>query len=385
MRRPASTALDLTAPRPASRWALHWGLLWALLGTSALSAAPLDDLLRCHVEARGGLQRIRAIETLVYSEGLYEEGDYKGSGNAFMAFARPYLRAVGDPDGGGSFREGYDGSAWEWYADPGVVVRTVGHAAGAIRRGADFEGVLIEPQEKGVTVRLGEEIAIDGRPAIHLTVIYPDDFSTELYLDRESCLIVAQRKTAPIHAFGEAVTSETRIGDYRPVAGVLFAHRFVDTEIATGRPLSSMQWRRIEANRNLPASWFAPPDFERAPIQKLTEHLYFQRNDPVAVAWTYREFRRFHPEIETASAVEFAGYQMLKMGNVVSALELLERNADDHPQRADAAFGLGRAYETAGDVGQAQSAYRRALDLDPEHRRARRALDALAEAGEPVR
>jgi tetratricopeptide (TPR) repeat protein len=174
------------------------------------------------------------------------------------------------------------------------------------------------------------------------------------------------------------VTSETRIGDYRPVAGVLFAHHYQETEIASGEPLSSMQWGRIEANRDLPTSWFAPPEFERTPIQKFTQDLYDQRTDPASVLWTYHEFRRFHPVIETAPAVEFAGYQMLKMENLGTAVELLEQNAADHPQRADAAFGLGRAYETTGDVSRARAEYERALILDPEHRRAKRHLAELS-------
>jgi hypothetical protein len=143
----------------------------------------------------------------------------------------------------GGYMEGYDGAAWEWLGDLGIVVRTVGHAAGATRRGADFEGRLVDWREKGSTVTLhsGESVEFDGRPTDWITVTTRDDFARDYFIDRESHLIVAERRTAPFHAFGEQVVSETRIGDYRPVAGVLFAHRYVATEIGTGRELSSMQ------------------------------------------------------------------------------------------------------------------------------------------------
>lgn len=349
--------------------------------SSAADDAPgtLDELVQCHLEARGGLDRIRAIRTLVFSEGQYREADYVGSGKAFMAFQRPYLRAVGDPDGGGTFREGYDGASWEWYGEPGVVLRTVGDAAGAIRRGAQFDGPLVDSAAKGITLRLGEAIEIAGRWSAQVTATYPDGFSTELFLDRESCLVVARRQRAPIHAFGAAVTSESRWQDYRPVAGVLFAHAYVETEIATGKELSSMRWGKIEANRELPASWFSPPEFERSPLQRFVEQLYYERTDPRAVMWTYHEFRRFHPEVDTASAVEFAGYQILKMGQVETAIELLQQQAADYPDRADSAFGLGRAYEAASDDAHARAEYERALALDPEHARAQRSLAGLGQ------
>ena len=95
----------------------------------ATAQAPsVDDIIARHLVARGGTARLRAIETLVFSGGLYKEPGYKGSGNAFMAFRRPYLMVVGNPENPGGFMEGWDGSAWEWFADPGIVFRTVGAA-----------------------------------------------------------------------------------------------------------------------------------------------------------------------------------------------------------------------------------------------------------------
>lgn len=71
------------------------------------------------------------------------------------------------------------------------------------------------------------------------------------------------------------------------------------------------------------------------------------------------------------------GYQMLKMGDVVAAVELLEANAKDYPLAAGAAFGLGRAYKTAGDKSRAREEFQRALKLDPTHKRAADALKSL--------
>ena len=71
------------------------------------------------------------------------------------------------------------------------------------------------------------------------------------------------------------------------------------------------------------------------------------------------------------------GYQMLKMGDVASPVELLKANAAAYPQSASAAFGLGRAYKEAGDRLKAREEFKRALKLDPNHKRAADALKSL--------
>jgi hypothetical protein len=357
--------------------------LLALLAAPAAGQESLsvDEVLARHAAARGGYERIKAIETVVYSRGLYQEGDYTGSGDAMMAVSRPYHRVVGNPEDRGAFMggymEGYDGAAWEWFGDPGIVVRTVGAAAGAMRRGADVEGPLIDHREKGSTIELGEPADIGGRPAHRLIVTLRDGFRREYFVDQETFLVTAERRVAPFHAFGDPITSETRIGDYRPVGGVLFAHSYVQTEIATGNEMNRMQWGKIEIDRELPMWWFSPPRFERTEFQSLLEKLFGERADEQAVMWSYHDFRRAHPDFDTRAGIELVGYQILKMGDVESAVALLEANAEAYPSSSTSAFGLGRAYDTAGDGARARAEYERALRLDPENGRARKALEAL--------
>jgi hypothetical protein len=353
-------------------------LVVAALGLAPAERPNVEEIVDRHLAARGGRERIKAIRTLVYSGGQYREPGYVGSGDAFMAFARPFHRVIGDPeDPQGAFREGYDGSAWEWYADPGVVVRTVGAAAGAARRGADLEGPFVDWRAKGVAIELGPDTDIGGRPAYQLVTTLRDGFRRAYFIDQESFLITADRYSAPVHAFGAAVATESRFSDYRPVAGVLFAFRATEVEIATGKELNSMTWGAIAANRELPQRWWSPPAYERTPLQELLENLYFERADLEAVRWTYAEFRRADPGLDTAGGVAFIGYQMLKMGDHATAVVLLEANAADHPRSAAAAFGLGRAYQTAGEKVKARAEFERALRLDPAHRRAAEALQSL--------
>ena len=342
-----------------------------LLG--ALPSLTADEIMTRHLAARGGNTRLEAIESVVYSRGKYREGAYE-SEKAFMAMARPYFKIVSNPDAPADFREGYDGSAWEWYADPGVVLRTTGAAHAALRHNLWPEGPFLDYAAKGTTIENLGTTSIDGGDAYRLRVTLQDGFVREYFIDAKTWLVVAERFAAPIHAYGQNVKTETRVGDYREADGVLFAHSYRETEIGTGRELSSMNWGSIEVNRKLPRSWFAPPQFERTPLQVFLEQLFNVRSDPVAIRWMYHEFHRAYPGVDTRDGVEFIGFQMGKMGDHAGAVTLLELNAKTFPRAASAAFALGRAHRDAGDRAKAKREFERALTLDPAHKRAKQEM-----------
>jgi tetratricopeptide (TPR) repeat protein len=352
--------------------------LWSLT-LAAGAAAPLpsaDEIVAKYVEARGGPDRLAAIQSVIY-RGTYHEGDYENP-NAAMALMRPYYKLVGDPEKPNpDFAEGYDGSAWEYYGDPGIVVRTVGAASAAARHGLWVDGTLVDYRAKGSAIDVLGVEPIAGRDACRLRVTMRDGFQEEEFLDAKSFLQVASRKVAPIHAFGEQVSSETRFQDYRAVEGVLFPFRSEEVEIGTGRVLNSMQWREIVVNRPLDAAVFSPPVLNRTPVQTLMDQLFQERDDVEAVRWTYADFRRARPEADTDEAMEAVGYQMLKMGAGPSAVLVLSENVRAYPKSTDAAFGLGRAYATTGENAKARAEFERALTLDPKNERAKKALAAL--------
>jgi len=133
----------------------------------------------------------------------------------------------------------------------------------------------------------------------------------------------------------------------------------------------------IEVNSKLDPVAFLPPEIKRTPLQALLERLFAERTDRQAVLWSYRDFRRANTEVDTGFAIEAIGYQILKMGEAETAIALLEENARAYPKSSDARFGLGRAYNAAGDKVKAKAAFEAALALDPANRRAAAALKTL--------
>lgn len=210
-----------------------------------------------------------------------------------------------------------------------------------------------------------------------------DGYEEDELLDARTHLIVASRKAAKIHAFGAEVPTETRYSDFRAVNGVRFAFLAQKVDIATGKVLNTFRTVSIEVNPALDPAVFSPPDFKRTTLQALLERLFAERTDKEAMLWSYRDFRRAHPDVDTDFVMGAIGYQILKMGEAESAIALLEENARAYPKSSDAKLGLGRAYNTAGDKVKTKAAFEAAVAMDPANKRAAAALKILEDPPEP--
>lgn len=352
------------------------GLAADLAGFAQNAPLSVDQIVERHILALGGREKIDAVHSVVQHL-EYREGTFVIP-NAFIARMRPYYKTIGDPkDKTVDINEGYDGSAWEYYADPGVVIRTVGAAAAAARHGIEIIDSLVDYQEHGTQVEMSGAEVFGGKAAYRLHVTLADGFAKDLFIDQQSFLIIGDRRSAPIHAFGESVASENRIGDYRRVAGVLFPYSIQEVEIATGKELNANTVQSLDVNKTMDPDFFGPPQYERTPLQQMLEQLYMERTDPVCVMWTYRGFRSANPNVDTRAGVEFIGYQMVKMSAFDGAIKLLAANSADYPKSASAQFGLARAYKASGDPGQARVHFQKALEIDPTFKKASDGLNAL--------
>ena len=86
-----------------------------------------------------------------------------------------------------------------------------------------------------------------------------DGWAKDYYLDTKSYLIVALRKAMPLHATGPDIESLTMYEDYKPVAGVLYPHSFVERNTRTGDIMNTLHWKQIEANVEIDDRQFNPP------------------------------------------------------------------------------------------------------------------------------
>ena len=354
---------------------------------NAQQALKAEEIVQQYVKARGGMQKIMAIRTLIL-RGEGGDGDGPMHPGRVMTRSRPYYLLVGDPAKRTTtdYAEGNDGSHWEFYRDPGLVIRTTGAPANAIRHTAYFDDALVmSAREPGWTVKLMGKEMVARHETFRLHVTYPDGFETDFFIDPQTWLVVANRMAAPVHAFGEAIKSEGRWLGWREVNGVLFPTEIQEVEIATNKILGRSRWTSIEANVELPPGTFSPPALPETSLTRMLNAVYAARVVPTDALGWYTDFRNdpANAGVDTQPGMAAVGYQILKTGAVESAIVLLEVNAKDNPKSAQAHFGLGRAYRTAGRETEAVAMFRKALAIDSTYKRASDALNQPPKGAKP--
>src|SRR5215204_58824 len=357
------------AMRLLSRLATVTSLLLApvmLLAQSVSAPASItaQEIVQRYIAARGGVEKLRAIRTLVF------RGPPRPNGRPGRRIlrARPFYLNVG--------AEGNDGSPWEAYDESGLQPRVTDAPGAALRHTAYFDEPLVMTLEPGWGVELTGSERIGERDTWRLRVAYPDGFVNESFVDKASWLLIARRFTAPVHAFGASVTSQAILGDYRPVNGVLFPFSLREVDLATGEAMDVFAWQSIEANVPLDYAVFSPPVRAATPLSRLVNAIFASRHVTADALGWYHDFQRDRTTatIDIQAAIESVGYECLKNGAVSTGTALLEENLRAHPTSARAHFGVGRAYRAAGREADALTEFREALRLDPTLDAARQAM-----------
>jgi len=345
------------------------GIRPALAQTPPRTAAPptAQEIVQRYVAARGGPEKLRAIRTLAF------KGPPRPNGRPGRQIlrARPFYFSIGG--------EGNDGSPWEAYDEFGLRPRVTDAPGAALRHTAYFDDPLVMALEPGWHVELTGAERIADSDTWRLRVTYPDGFVNESFVDKETWLLVGRRITAPVHAFGASVTSETIIGDYRPVAGVLFPFSLREVDLATGEQMDAFTWQTIEANVPLDLAVFSPPPPPATPVSRLVNAIFASRHVTADALGWYNDFLRdpATANVDIQGAIESVGYECLKNGAIATGMALLEDNLRRHPTSARAYFGVGRAYRAAGREADALRSFREAVRIDPALQAAR---DAIASA-----
>jgi photosystem II stability/assembly factor-like uncharacterized protein len=207
-------------------------------------AATVDEIIARHLEARGGLTKLRAIQSLRLT-GKARFGEdagremawgvlYKRPGRVRSEVTLQGLTAVEAHDG----REGWSMRPFGGRRDP---VRSSADDAKQLAQEADLDGPLADWQQKGHRVEyLGTE-DVDGSLTHKLRVFRKDGDVDYFYLDTDSMLTIRIMHVARLRGI-ERVT-ESDLGNYEQVAGV-----WIPFSTESG-PKGSPRVSRIEVER----------------------------------------------------------------------------------------------------------------------------------------
>ena len=221
-------------------------------------AQTADELIAKNIEARGGLEKIKAIKTIRFT------GKIKGFGGRVMTTgaekARPDFVRITATVQGMTAIQAYDGTTG-WQVEPFGGKKDPELMGEDSMRDllldSDFDGPLVDYKEKGSTVEyLGHDV-VDGDDALRLKVTLKNGDIIYDYLDHDTFIEI--RREIQQFIRGSVRERMESLGSYKPVAGVMFPFA-----IATGsRNVPDAQttvMEKIEANVNIDPADFALPE-----------------------------------------------------------------------------------------------------------------------------
>lgn len=198
----------------------------AALGANSAAGQTLDEILTKNYAARGGLDKIKAVQTITMT-GYLEFGG--GMQAPFVVRAkRPSMTSMEFNIQGMMAKQVYDGkNGWELMPfegkkDPAPME---GEDLKNAEDESDIDGPLVDYQRKGVQIELVGKDVVNGAPAYKLKIARKNGDIEYDYVDASSFLEIQAVSTRVIQ--GAPHELATAMSDYRPIQGVYFPFKQV--------------------------------------------------------------------------------------------------------------------------------------------------------------
>jgi hypothetical protein len=233
-----------------------------LAGVAAAESTELAALVARNTAVRGGAAAIESVS--VYEADIrIVEPTFEVDGR-YIATRDGRMRIDVLADGEHVFTEalGRD-RAWSWNPEGGVTTASAQGRA-ALRHGIEFPFKLFglhEMADRGHRLESAGQERIGGVDYDVLRLRLDDGFETLYYLNPDTGLIERERQRRAMHVDvdPEPVWIETEFSDWRTAGGVLYPHRMVEREVATGKVLSTTTTLAIRLNSSPPDARFEAP------------------------------------------------------------------------------------------------------------------------------
>ena len=228
------------------------------LGPARVAAQTADEIVAKALEARGGLARIKAVQTERISGTISFGTEAKGP--FVVELARPGKMHMEMTLPAGKIVRVYDGHGHGWVINPFDENKGVQAMAAEeiqnIGEESDFDGPFVDYRQKGNTVEYTGKEDADGRPAYRLKLTMKNGTVRNYLVDASNYLLIKWEGTRKQD--DKDIPIESTFKDYRDVNGMKFAFE-IDSGAPGGPVMQKIIVDKIEIDPKLDGSRFMKP------------------------------------------------------------------------------------------------------------------------------
>lgn len=196
-------------------------ILVLLVTASCLSAQTVDEIIAKNVQARGGAEKLKGVQSIKSTATMSMGPGMELPGTVIQK--RPALARLEFTAQGLTAVQAYDGkNAWQIMPFMGKKDPELMSAdeAKETEEMADVDGPLVDYKSKGHQVELLGKEKIEGTDAYKLKLTLKNGDVQTVYIDADSFLEIKEVTKRSIR--GTETEVESSIGDYKEVNGIMF-------------------------------------------------------------------------------------------------------------------------------------------------------------------
>ncbi len=222
-----------------------------------VQAQTADELVNKNIQAKGGIDKIKAIKSIRITGKLIGGGGFTAA--TLQENERPNLVRETFSLQGMTAITAYDGTTgWQiqpfgGHKDPELMGED---DLKDLLLDADFDGPLVDYKEKGNTVEFMGHDVVDGDDALRLKVTLKNGDIIYYFLDPDTYLEI--RKEVQEFIRGSVRESVIEMGSYKPVAGVMYPYSISQGSKANPSAQTTTV-EKIEVNVPIDKADFAVP------------------------------------------------------------------------------------------------------------------------------
>ena len=209
--------------------------------SSSASAQTVDEIIAKNLAAKGGVEKIKAVQSLRTTGTMSGMGPQTAS--LLTISKRPNLSRQEITVNGQTIVMAFDGTAARMInpmAGPGAI-DVPAEQVEMIKDQSDIDGPLVDYKTKGSTIEFVGNEVVDGKNVVHLRIARKMLPAQEVLLDAKTYLETKITTQVP----GSGVL-ETVLSDYRDVQGLMMP--FSVKTIAAGMTVNEVKLTKIEVN-----------------------------------------------------------------------------------------------------------------------------------------